>query len=129
MRYNALTRQHFEAAATAGRFEESGVFGGAAGDPRRGVWVQFEVRPSPSSQPAAIEAMRFLAFGCPHVIAVAAWLTERSAGLAIEPRLPESVEALSARFAVPIEKRGRLLIVEDAWIAAMHAGLSAVGAP
>jgi hypothetical protein len=29
------------------------------------------------------------------------------------------VQDLSERFAVPIEKRGRLLIIEDAWLAAL----------
>jgi hypothetical protein len=30
---------------------------------------------------------------------------------------------LSQRFAVPVEKRGRLLIIEDAWVAAVTAAL------
>jgi hypothetical protein len=69
-----------------------------------------------------IRAARFLAFACPHTIAVAAWVSEHAVG-ALEPRLPEEVPALSDRFAVPIEKRGRLLIVEDAWLAAVNAAL------
>jgi hypothetical protein len=34
-----------------------------------------------------------------------------------------SVADLSERFDVPTEKRGRLLIIEDAWIAAMASAL------
>jgi hypothetical protein len=33
------------------------------------------------------------------------------------------VQALSERFAVPVEKRGRLLIIEDAWLAALKGAL------
>jgi hypothetical protein len=40
-------------------------------------------------------------------------------GRPLNPSLPENVQALRERFAVPIEKLGRLLIVEDAWKAAV----------
>jgi hypothetical protein len=66
-----------------------------------------------------VRAVRFLAFGCPHVIAVSDWVAERSAGAAARRQLPESPAALKARFAVPTEKLGRLLVIEDAWIAAL----------
>ena len=49
-----------------------------------------------------------------------AWqLAHQAVGGPAEPVLPESVHALRERFDVPIEKLGRLLIVEDAWIAAL----------
>jgi hypothetical protein len=37
--------------------------------------------------------------------------------------LPESVQDLRQRFAVPVEKMGRLLIIEDAWLAAGAAAI------
>jgi hypothetical protein len=40
-------------------------------------------------------------------------------GRQVRPLLPESVQALRDRFAVPVEKMGRLLIIEDAWLAAV----------
>ncbi len=67
-----------------------------------------------------IGSVRFLAFGCPHVIAVCQWVAERAVGLTVEPRLPENVQALRRRFEVPVEKLGRLLVVEDAWAAAVR---------
>jgi len=73
-----------------------------------------------------LQAARFLAFGCPHTIAVAAWLAEQAPGQPLRLALPESVHALSARFAVPTPKLGRLLIVEDAWIAAVRGALHRV---
>jgi pyridoxal biosynthesis lyase PdxS len=64
-----------------------------------------------------------LAFGCPHIIAVSAWLAEQAAGTVARASLPESVQDLSDRFAVPVLKRGRLLVVEDAWVAALGKAL------
>jgi NifU-like protein involved in Fe-S cluster formation len=65
-----------------------------------------------------VSAARFLAFGCPHTIAVSAWLAEQAVGHRVKPRLPVAVQELRDRFAVPVEKMGRLLIIEDAWLAA-----------
>ena len=69
-----------------------------------------------------VQAARFLAFGCPHTIAVAAWIAEHAPGGELLAALPESVAQLSERFAVPVEKRGRLLIIEDAWLACVRRG-------
>jgi NifU-like protein involved in Fe-S cluster formation len=76
--------------------------------------VQFDLQVSSGT----IQAARFQAFGCPHTIAVAAWVVEQAIGRGVRTALPETVEDLSRRFAVPVEKRGRLLIIEDAWAAA-----------
>ena len=70
-----------------------------------------------------IRAARFLAFACPHTIAVAAWVAEYAVGQDLRTALPESVQNLSESFAVPVEKRGRLLIIEDAWAAAVAGAL------
>jgi hypothetical protein len=129
MNYNELTRRYFDEAPCAGTFDEPGRFRGAAGDRAQGAWVQFDVRAIAGSTPAVIEAVRFQAFGCPHLIAVAAWLAEHAPRLPVDARLPQSVRELRERFAVPVEKTGRLLLVEDAWIAAMRATLGSGGVP
>jgi NifU-like protein involved in Fe-S cluster formation len=115
MKYSELTRRYFETAANAGELAGPGVFRGAAGDHGQGTWVQFDLR----IDAGAVSAAKFLAFACPHTIAVAAWLTEQAVGRPLKPKLPESVQALRERFAVPVEKMGRLLIIEDAWLAAV----------
>jgi NifU-like protein involved in Fe-S cluster formation len=112
--YNELTRRYFTTAASAGELTGPGVFRGAAGNPSQGTWVQFDLQ----IQGEAVLAARFLAFACPHTVAVSAWLAEQAVGKPLKPALPESVQALQERFAVPVEKTGRLLIVEDAWLAA-----------
>jgi NifU-like protein involved in Fe-S cluster formation len=115
MNYNELTRKYFESAANAGELQGPGVFRGAAGNHAQGTWVQFDLQ----IKAGTISAAKFLAFACPHTIAVAAWLTEQAVGRHVVLQLPESVQALRERFAVPVEKMGRLLIIEDAWLAAV----------
>jgi NifU-like protein involved in Fe-S cluster formation len=120
MTYSELTRRHFEQARCAGVATGADWFRGEAGSRERGTWVQFDVQVRPGDAAGSVQAVRFLAFGCPHVIAVCQWLAERAVGLTVEPGLPESVQALRTRFEVPLEKLGRLLIVEDAWEGAMR---------
>jgi hypothetical protein len=90
------------------------VYRGTAGSRAQGTWVQFDLQVSGG----LVRAARFLAFACPHTIAVSAWVAEHADGPVARAALPEDVQVLSDRFGVPVEKRGRLLIVEDAWIAA-----------
>jgi len=144
MTYNELTRRHFETAAHAGLLTGPGTRRGAAGSRAQGTWVQFDLLigavqvcatpvmganrqlaglsnqiESSSDSRDTLCAVRFQAFGCPHVIAVADWVAQQSEGSEARPALPESVAALALRFAVPTEKLGRLLLIEDAWIAAL----------
>ncbi len=121
MNYNQMTRRYFDSAACAGVLEGPDTFRGSAGNRAQGTWVQFDVQVETSRRPGAIRAARFLAFGCPHVIAVSAWLAEQAAGRDLIARLPESLSSLRERFGVPVEKLGRLLTVEDAWICALGA--------
>jgi NifU-like protein involved in Fe-S cluster formation len=119
MKYNEETLRYFETAERAGVLEGPGVFRGAAGSRRQGTWVQFDVQ----VRAGAIEQARFLAFACPHTLAAAGWVAEHAAGPLLPAALPVTVQQLSDRFAVPVEKRGRLLVVEDAWVAALSAAL------
>lgn len=115
MTYNEPTRWHFETAANAGVLAGPGIRRGAAGSRALGTWVQFDLQVGSDR----LQAARFLAFGCPHVIAVADWIAEQAVLLTPLAGLPESLPQLKERFAVPTEKVGRLLIIEDAWIAAI----------
>lgn len=119
MSYNDLTRNYFETAANAGEIAGPGVFRGAAGSHAQGTWVQFDVQVTAG----AISEVKFLALACPHTIAVSSWLAEQAVGRQAQAQLPESVQALRERFEVPVEKMGRLLIIEDAWLAAMLAAI------
>ncbi|HEX9404910.1 MAG TPA: iron-sulfur cluster assembly scaffold protein, partial [Steroidobacteraceae bacterium] len=70
MKYNELTLHYFETAPGAGVLTGPDVYRGAAGRREQGTWVQFDVQVSGG----IIQAARFLAFGCPHTIAVSAWV-------------------------------------------------------
>ncbi len=121
MTYNELTRRHFEQPARVGTLAGEDCFRGAAGNRPAGAWVQFDVRVGPAEGGRRVSEVRFLAFGCPHVIAAAALTAEEGEGGAPEPRLPQSIHALRERLEAPVEKLGRLFVVEDAWIAALRA--------
>jgi len=126
MTYNEPTRRYFEdACGTAGVLVGPDCFRGASGSRAQGTWVQFDVQVDWSARPATIRALHFLAFACPHIIAVSSWLAAQAPGREIKAQLPESVQSLQERFDVPIPKLGRLLIVEDAWIAALSAAQAA----
>ena len=120
MKYNELTLHYFETAPGAGVLTGPDVYRGAAGGREQGTWVQFDLQVGGG----IIQAARFLAFGCPHTIAVSAWVVQHAVGGRVSlATLLERVQDLSERFAVPVEKRGRLLIIEDAWVAAVSAAL------
>jgi hypothetical protein len=126
LRYSELTWRYFEAAPGVGTLGPEAARG-MGGSREQGTWVQFDLLTASVDSGQRIEAVRFLAFGCPHTIAVAAYVAERAAGTAAVRRLPEPIAALQLRFEVPVEKLGRLLIVEDAWLAALGCALARVG--
>ena len=126
MSYSALTRAHFDAARGAGTLQGADVARGAAGSRATGAWVQFDLRvkAAAANGTRTISEARFLAFGCPYTIAVADWLVGIAPGAVLAAALPEPVHAVQHRFGVPVEKLGRLLTVEDAWLAAARVGLA-----
>jgi NifU-like protein involved in Fe-S cluster formation len=109
--YSPAVVDHFDQPRNVGRLEPApDVITARAGKREQGV--EFAV----SARIAAdrIAAARFEVYGCPHCIAAASWLSERLVG-----RTRADLEAWSWREAVaalqiPAEKRGRLLILEDA---------------
>ena len=93
------------------------MFRGAAGSREQGTWVQFDLKVEAGA--GTISAARFLCHGCPHTVAISAWVAEQAMGRALVRDLPEDAGRLSARFELPPEKLGRLLIIEDAWVRAV----------
>jgi nitrogen fixation protein NifU and related proteins len=87
-----------------------GIVRGTAGDAEQGAQVCFELR----LEEGRVRDARFRAFGCPHFIASASWLTERLTGAARRDLeawdWSEAAEALD----VPPAKFGRLLTLQDA---------------
>jgi hypothetical protein len=118
--YNELTRRHFEHPARIGTLAGPDCYRGAAGSRSAGAWVQYDVRVGRTGAGARVLEVRFLAFGCPHVIAAAGLVAEQGEGGTPEPRLPQNVHFLREQLDAPVTKLGSLFVVEDAWIAALR---------
>ena len=61
-----------------------------------------------------IRALRFQAWGCPHVIAAVEAFCESYEGRPVSALLEFSASDLMQSLSVPVEKTGRILIIEDA---------------
>jgi len=87
-----------------------GIVCGVAGDVEQGARVRFELR----VEGGKVAEARFRAFGCPHFVAAASWLTDRLRGAGRSEvehwDWREAAEALE----VPPAKSGRLLTLQDA---------------
>ncbi len=104
--YNERVRALFDAPAHAGVIDDAPK----VNVDDQGVRVQF----SADIGDGSITMMRFLAWGCPHVIAAA-----ESACAGFEGRVVSELEEFVAvelmqSLAVPMEKSGRIIVIEDA---------------
>ncbi len=82
-----------------------------------GVLVEDQgVRMAFSAQLAAgrIDTLRFQAWGCPHVIAAAEAFCADYEGRSTAELLDFSTSDLMQSLSVPVEKTGRILVIEDA---------------
>jgi NifU-like protein involved in Fe-S cluster formation len=109
--YNPLVLEHFERPRNAGHFAEGAdTIDGVAGSVGQGAMFRLSARVAAQR----IAAVRFEAYGCPHCLAAGSWLSERLIGATCEDlrtwQWREAADALE----FPAEKRGRLLILEDA---------------
>jgi cysteine desulfurase len=93
-----------------------GFVHGRAGKATDGTLVAFELKITDG----IVRGARFTAFGCPHTLAVVQWLCEVLEGAPVGSVQPGTPAGWAARFDVPPEKLGRLLIVEDALRAALR---------
>jgi cysteine desulfurase len=87
-----------------------GVIQGTAGSPTHEAWVRFHLR----IDGAIVKEALFQAWGCPHTLAVTAWVTGQLPGRSMTDLVPGTPSAWLEALQVPVEKLGRLLIVEDA---------------
>jgi cysteine desulfurase len=83
---------------------------GAAGDREHGAAVELRLE----VRGGRVVAAGFSAFGCPHLVAAASWVTERMVGLS-QPELETwDWQAAAQALQVPPAKFGRLLTLQDA---------------
>lgn len=74
----------------------------------RGAWVRFEAR----IEDGRVADCRFRAWGCPHTLASAAFACRELLGA--DSASSFDAARIARELDVPAEKRGRLLVVEDA---------------
>lgn len=87
-----------------------GVIRGEARDADTQTWVRFHLL----VEDGIVRDARFEALGCPHTLAVMAWLTGRLPGREMAGLELGTPAAWAEALEVPVEKLGRLLVVEDA---------------
>jgi cysteine desulfurase len=114
-----LARRYFLAPARPPEFPDGApsaeVLQGQAGSESEGTRIFFELKIADG----IVKSARFSAYGCPHTVAVAAWLCETLEGAPLAGVAPGAPADWAGKFAVPAEKLGRLLVVEDALRAAL----------
>ena len=104
--YSKMVRELFAAPAHAGELD-----GG------KSVLVDDQdvrVRLAAASTGGRVSAMRFRAWGCPHVIAACEAACAGLEGRPVAALLEFSTRDLMENLPVPIEKTGRILVLEDA---------------
>jgi cysteine desulfurase len=99
------SEQHEESSSQA-----VGQVVGEAGGPGQEVWVRFRLQIADG----VVKSALFKAYGCPHTLAVAAWVTDRLRGRGRAALAPGTPAEWGEALAVPVEKLGRLLVIEDA---------------
>ncbi len=110
-----LALDHFESPRNVGELAGgANVVQGSAGNRELGAKVCFSARIAEGR----IAEIRFRAYGCPHTIAAASWLTERLYGAAVADLERCSWREIEGALSIPPQKRGKLLILEDALRAA-----------
>jgi nitrogen fixation protein NifU and related proteins len=109
--YSDLVVEHFHNPRNPGDLTPGpGIRRTHAGNRTAGAEVSFTVRIAGG----AVAEVRFQAFGCPHFMAAASLVTERLPGVPVAALGQWSAGEIGRELGVPVEKRGRLLILEDA---------------
>ncbi|HXS88055.1 MAG TPA: iron-sulfur cluster assembly scaffold protein [Steroidobacteraceae bacterium] len=109
--YNPLVVEHFARPRNVGRFAAGeDIIAASAGDPEQGVRFDLSARVKDDR----IVALRFEVYGCPHCIAAGSLLSERLQGATQEQLRRWTWREAADELEFPPEKRGRLLVMEDA---------------
>lgn len=103
--YNAAVRAYFEQPRHAGEVENGAI--GYFEDQGMRIRLSAEVISG------ELKRLRFLAWGCPHVIAACEMFCCRFQGCAVSDLEEFDTGQIMQDLAVPIEKTGRILVLED----------------
>jgi NifU-like protein involved in Fe-S cluster formation len=112
MDYSSEVLRRFDSPAGAGQIgaDAPGVVAAEAEDRTLNVWIRFQVQ----VEDDVIRDVRFQAYGCPHTIAAASCAADWLRGRGAASLRQLDVGRIGRDLAVPIEKLGKLLRIEDA---------------
>jgi NifU-like protein involved in Fe-S cluster formation len=110
--YSELVRRYFANPIHAGRLPNAynDVVISEATESEMGVRVVLSVVVDGDT----IRFLRYRIFGCPHLIAAAEFFCDEVEGQAISALLELNVSDLMKKLTIPVEKTGRIFILEDA---------------
>ncbi len=110
-RYGVEVRRRMASLVGAGGWPSAkDVVTAQAGDREQGAEVQLSMR----NVAGRASELRFRAFGCPHFLAAASWLTDRLRGASHDEFAGWDWHEAADALEVPPAKFGRLLILQDA---------------
>ncbi len=112
MDYSLEVQQRFHSPQGAGEFAEGtpGLVTGEAEDRTLNVWVRVQVQ----FVGTVIRSVRFRVFGCPHMMAAAGWVAEALQGRESNALRELDMHEIRKTLDTPLEKLGKLLVLEDA---------------
>ena len=112
MDYSLEVQQRFDSLQGAGEFAEGtpGLVTGEAEDRTLNVWVRVQVQ----FVGTVIRSVRFRVFGCPHMMAAAGWVAEALQGRESNALRELDMHEIRKTLDTPLEKLGKLLVLEDA---------------
>lgn len=109
--YSAQVVDHFDSPRNTGRLATaSNVIASEAGSRSQGTRFHLSARIEGDS----LSVVHFEAYGCPHCIAAGSWLTEQLHGATLGRLEGWTWREVAEALAVPAQKRGHLLVLEDA---------------
>jgi NifU-like protein involved in Fe-S cluster formation len=119
MEYSPAVVRHFDTPSRARELPRHtpGLVAGDAEDRTLHVWVRFQLQ----LQDGAVRAAAFQAYGCPHTVAAASAVADWLEGRTVAQAQRLDVRTVCADLAVPVEKLGKLLRIEDAVAACWRA--------
>lgn len=120
MDYSNIVIDHFERPRNVLAACAEPELYGRAGSKAKGALIEFCLDVSDGH----IESVRFRAWGCPHTIAVASWLTEQLPGQTVDQAQSLDLKTIAVELDLPAEKWRCVLMAEDALRAATKGVLS-----